>query len=259
MKGMILAAGKGTRLMPLTEKIPKALLTVQNKTLLEYAINYLKHYGVDEIIINVHHFAYQMIRFLEEHNNFGIRIEISDESDCLMDTGGGLKKASWFFDDDKPFVLMAVDIITDLDLSMMHDFHKKRDPLVSLAVKNRPSTRNLLFNADFQLCGWRSNVTGETRFVEGFNTYDHSIAFSGIHILHPEVFDLISETGPFPIIDLYLRLAQTKKITGFEHDNSTWMEFGRIENLKSIEQSDEFQKITDQFNKKTFSGNNLSN
>ena len=242
MKGMILAAGKGTRLRPLTDKIPKALLTIQDKSLLEYAINYLKHFGVNELIINVHHFADQIIDYLKEHDNFGIHIEISDERDELMDTGGGLKKASRFFNDDQPFVLMAVDIITNLDLLGMYYRHIKSNSLVTLAVKSRKSTRNLLFNNDFQLCGWRSNVTGETRYVNGFEAYTHSIAFSGIHIIHPDIFGYMTEHGPFSIIDLYLRLAETQKISGFEHDNSVWMEFGRVNNIKAAEQSDEFQK-----------------
>jgi len=243
MKGMILAAGKGTRLRPLTDKIPKALLKVQNKTLLEYSISYLKHYGVNNIIINVHHFADQIINYLKENRNFGIDITISDERDLLMDTGGGLKKASWFFNDNQPFVLMAVDIITDLNLNRIIDHHKKSGSLVSLAVKDRESTRNLLFNDDFRLCGWRSNVTGETKFVGGYGKYSHSIAFSGIHIISPEIFEHIEEEGLFSIIDLYLQLAETQKITGFEHNHSIWMEFGRIHNLKAAEESDEFQKV----------------
>jgi NDP-sugar pyrophosphorylase family protein len=247
MRGMILAAGKGTRLRPFTDKIPKALLTIQNKSLLEYAIQYLKHFGVDELIINVHHFADQIISFLEEHDNFGIHIEISDERDELMDTGGGLKKASWFFNDGQPFVLMAVDIITDLDLMKMYHHHNKRGSLVSLAVKSRKSTRNLLFDNDFQLCGWRSNVTGETRFVDGYTNFANSIAFSGIHIIHPDIFRYITEAGPFSIIDLYLQLAGTQKIIGFTHDNSVWMEFGRIKNLKAAEQSNEFRKVINYF------------
>ncbi len=243
MKAMILAAGEGTRLKPLTDNIPKALLEIKGKPLLEHTINYLKHFGVDEIIINVHHFAEQIIDWLKSKKNFNIRIEISDETDMLLDTGGGLKKASWFFDDDSPFLLTTVDVITNLNLEKLYEFHIKSGALVTLAVKNRPSTREFLFDKDYSLCGWKSNITGERNILVKEDNVKHSIAFSTIHVISPAIFELITEEGPFPVTGLYLRLAKEQIIKGFVHDESFWMEFGRIENIEKAEKSEELEKV----------------
>jgi NDP-sugar pyrophosphorylase family protein len=237
MKAMILAAGEGTRLKPLTDKKPKALVEVKGKPLLEHTVNYLMHYGVNEIIINVHHLAGQIINFLESRKNFNIRIEISDETDKLLDTGGGLKKASWFFDDNSPFILATVDVITDLNLYKLFEFHKKSGALVTLAVKKRPSTREFLFDKDYNLCGWKSNLTGEVKMLAERDIIKHSIAFSGYHLINPSIFSLITEENAFPVTDLYLRLVKDHIIKGFAHDESFWMEFGRIENIEKAEKS----------------------
>jgi len=240
---MILAAGEGTRLKPLTDKIPKALLEVKGKPLLEHTINYLMHYGVDEIVINVHHFAEQIIAYLESKKNFNIRIEISDETDKLLDTGGGLKKASWFFNDKSSFILATVDIITNLNLNKLYEFHVKSGALVTLAVKKRPSTREFLFDKDYCLCGWKSNITGEKKLLVSKDVIKHSIAFSGYHVINPSIFELITEEDSFPITDLYLRLAREQIIKGFSHDESFWMEFGRIDNIEKAEKSGTLGKV----------------
>ena len=164
MKAMILAAGIGSRLRPLTDNRPKCLLEVQSLTLLEHTIRYLIYHGVDAIIINVHHLAGQVISFLNDHDHFGIDIRISDEQDALLDTGGGLRKAGWFFADGQPFFLTASDVITGLNLREMYAFHNERKALATLAVKDRPTTRNLLFDNEDRLCGWLNNQTGETRW-----------------------------------------------------------------------------------------------
>jgi NDP-sugar pyrophosphorylase family protein len=237
MKAMILAAGEGTRLKPLTDRIPKALVEVKGKPLLEHKINYLRHFGVDEIIINVHHFAEQIIAYLKNKNNFNIRIEISDETDKLLDTGGGLKKASWFFNDKSSFFLTTVDVITNLDLNKLYKFHFKSGALATLAVKRRPSTREFLFDKDYCLCGWKNNITGEKILLVSKKEIKYSIAFSTYHVINPVIFKLITERDIFSMTDLYLRLAKEHTIKGFVHDESFWMEFGRIENIEKAEKS----------------------
>jgi MurNAc alpha-1-phosphate uridylyltransferase len=246
MKAMILAAGKGTRLLPLTDTRPKALLEVQGVSLLEHTIRYLKYFGVDEIVINVHHYASQITAFLEKNCHFGIRIEISDEQDELLDTGGGLYKARGFFDDGKPFILSTSDVITNLNLQEMYRFHQERDPLVTLAVKHRESSREFLFDDDYRLCGWKNNLSGETRMT-GKIRESKKIAFSAIHVISPRIFDKITERGSFSIVDVYLRLAADHTLLGFEHDRSMWYEFGRIENLERLNTLPEIRSMYKQF------------
>jgi NDP-sugar pyrophosphorylase family protein len=246
MKAMILAAGIGTRLRPVTLEKPKCLVEVQGISLLEHTIRYLKYFGVKEIVINVHHFADQIEQFIRDKNNFGIQIALSDEREALLDTGGGLLKAQWFFGDKKPFFLIASDVITDLDLGAVYKFHLDHGPLVTLAVKHRPSSREFLFDPTHRLCGWHNNVTGETRWVNQIPN-PLKIAFSTIHVIDPGLFDLVTETGAFSLIDLYLRLAGKHVILGFEHNETDWFEFGRIENLESLNQSPEIKTIFRRF------------
>jgi MurNAc alpha-1-phosphate uridylyltransferase len=243
MKAMILAAGEGTRLKPLTDKMPKALVEVNGKTLLEHTINFFKHFDVDEIIINVHHRSGQIIDYLRHNNNFNIRIEISDETDKLLDTGGGLKKASWFFNDKFPFFLATVDVITNLNLTGLYKYHCDSNALVTLAVKSRPSTREFLFDEKNCLCGWKNNITGEKILLSGEEYIRHSLAFSGYHVINPSIFDMISEEGSFPVTDLYLRLAKNNIINCYIHNDSHWLEFGRIENTRKAEESAVLRQI----------------
>lgn len=246
MKAMILAAGIGTRLLPLTENKPKALIEVQGIALLEHTIRYLKHFGVDRIVINIHHHASQIIDFIKQKNSFGITIEFSDELNELLDTGGGLFHARWFFDDGQPFVLTSSDVITNLNLNEMYLHHQQTSSLATLAVKHRKSSRDFLFDTDYRLCGWQNNVTGEVRMVR--EVYEPlRIAFSTIHVLNPSIFDCITEQGRFSIIDAYLRLAPFHNITGFEHDDSLWYECGRLENLEILNQTPEIRSIYHQF------------
>jgi len=248
MKAMILAAGEGTRLKPLTNKIPKALIEVNGKPLLEHTIRYLLYYGVDEIIINVHHLADQIIEYIKLKNYFNIRIEFSDEKDKLLGTGGGLKKASWFFNDSKSFFLATADIITNHDLNKLYSMHVQSDALVTLALKSRQSTRELLLNDDYHLCGWKSNVTGERKLVNDDADIKYSIAFSGYHVINPSIFNKISEEGSFSIIDLYLKLANENVINGFIQNDSFWIEFGRIGNFKAAGRSKKLKKIISKYN-----------
>jgi NDP-sugar pyrophosphorylase family protein len=246
MKAMILAAGIGSRLRPLTDSKPKCLLEVQGVTLLEHTIRYLIFHGVEGIIINVHHLADQVISFLQEHDHFGIDIRISDERDGLLDTGGGLLKAGWFFDDGQPFFLTASDVITGLDLGEMYRFHLDRKPLATLAVKDRPTTRNLLIDNESRMCGWLNNQTGETRWAIPTDNV-RNLAFSTIHVIEPRLLALITEKGAFSMIDVYLRLAADYPVLGYDHSGTPWFEFGRIENLGKLNESAEIRALFNRY------------
>jgi len=250
MKAMILAAGLGTRLRPLTDSRPKALVELNGRTLLEITLTLLQTFGVTEAIINVHHHAQMVVDYLHSKNNFGMRLEISREDDQLLDTGGGLKKASWFFLEDanrcdEPFFLHNVDVISSIDLAAMLQFHKENRALATLAVQSRPSSRQLLFNDQLQLSGRateaHSPLTTHHSFtpsIEGPLPQSQNpspllpLAFSGIHVISPRLLPQLTETGPFSIIDSYLRLsAQGQKILAFRHDNSYWRDLGKPADL----------------------------
>ena len=249
MKAMILAAGKGTRMLPLTETKPKALIEVQGVSLLEHTIRYLKYFQVDDIIINIHHHAQQIVDYIKKKDYFGINITFSDESNELLDTGGGLYKARWFFDDQKPFILTSSDVITDLDIEKFYRSHLKKAPLVSLAVKHRKSSRDFLFDRKFQLCGWHNKTTNETRLIK-IPDGQIKMAFSTIHVIDPSIFELITERGCFSIIDVYLRLAGLSyPILGFAHDQSVWYECGRIDNLNRLNLTPEIETIYKKYHK----------
>jgi NDP-sugar pyrophosphorylase family protein len=242
MKAMILAAGRGTRMLPLTENTPKPLIEVQGVPLLQHTIQYLKFYGVTEIIINVHHFPEQIIDFVKKNGHFGIRIEFSFESDTLLDTGGGLYKARHFFNDNKPFILTSSDVITDLNLSELYEFHKQNNPIATLAVKHRNSSRDFIFDENHRLCGWHNNMTGETRLIRSVEKQIR-IGFSTIHMINPVLFGLMTERDSFSIVDVYLRLAPEYPILGFEHNMSAWFECGRIENLEALNRNPEIDSL----------------
>ncbi len=246
MKAMILAAGKGTRLQPLTNTRPKALIGTRDTPMLEHQIRYLNHFGVKEIIINVHHFADQIIDFVRK-KKFGCRIEFSDERGKLLNTGGGLKRASWFFDNNEPFILTGVDIYTDLDLNSLILFHKRHKPLVTLAVKKRKSSRDLLLDPDMRLCGWINNLTGEVRMACDTEQPLSPWGFSVIHIIEPSIFSLISETGAFSIMSVYLRMAERHNILGYPHNDDEWIELGRLENLNDKQMIRRVSNITRHF------------
>ncbi len=229
---MILAAGLGTRLWPFTEKMPKALLPLNDKPLLFHIIQKLKQIGVRDIIINVFHHADQIINYLKENNNFGITIKIAWEEE-LLDTGGGLKNVSYFFDDNQPFLLHNVDVISSIDLTAMLNHHIDQQNLVTLAVKKRKTSRYLLFDSQEELVGWKSVATKETQLSRKFQGIPEELSFLGIHILSPEIFDYFSETGAFSIIKAYLRLsADQKQIGAFRCDSKEWFDLGRKENIE---------------------------
>jgi NDP-sugar pyrophosphorylase family protein len=235
MRAMILAAGLGTRLKPFTDKHPKALVEINGKTILQRNIEYLSNYGIKKIIVNVHHFADQIIEYLNTNNGFGSEVLISDETDEVLETGGGLKKAAWFLSENKdPFVMINVDILTDMNLNEMIRFHHQTNPIATLAVTSRNTSRYFLFDGNNHLCGWENIKSGEQRISKKSEQYVRK-AFSGIHIISPEIFSLIKFTGKFSMVDLYLELAKTHIITSFDHSNSKLIDVGKPDSVLKAE------------------------
>jgi N-acetyl-alpha-D-muramate 1-phosphate uridylyltransferase len=235
MKAMIFAAGLGTRLAPYTDSKPKALVEVGGKPLLEYLVINLKSQGITDIIINVHHYASQVIDFLKRKNNFDLNIAISNEEECLLDTGGGLVKASWFFADDKPFLVHNVDVFSDINFREMLCSHEKENVLASLAVSNRSTNRYFLFDGTQRLCGWENKITKEKRIVFQPESQFKELAFSGIHIISPEIFHLITQKGKFSITSTYLELASKYRIVAFQHDPNQWFDLGKPSQIEIAE------------------------
>jgi NDP-sugar pyrophosphorylase family protein len=205
---------------------------VNDITLLERSVMHLKKHGINSLIINVHHFAGQIIDFLSANDNFGLEIAISDESDLLLDTGGALKKAAWFFHDEEPFLVRNVDVISDLDISALENVHRKSGALATLVVRERETSRYLLFNKEMQLSGWENVKTQEARITRPDNGNLSRLAFSGIQVLNLGIFPLITESGRFSLIELYLRLSSDHTIMAFADKESTWQDAGKFEDLK---------------------------
>lgn len=230
MKAMIFAAGLGTRLRPLTNDRPKAMVKINEMPLLEIVIRRLRYYGYRDIIINVHHYAKMIVDFLASKQNFGIDITVSDETSMVLETGGGLKKASWFFQDE-PFLVHNVDILTDLNYHDLLAFHNDNQAIATLATRERSTSRYLLFDDKNVLSGWKNIKTGEVRMSKGQDNQMHSLAFSGIHIIDPKLFTHFKKTGKFSIIDTYLNVAKTETIVGFDHTNGIWLDVGKPDSL----------------------------
>lgn len=239
MKAMVLAAGLGTRLRPLTNDRPKALVTVGDRTLLQITLDRLRSIGVRDVIVNVHHFADLMIDYLKANDNFGLHIEISREEE-LLDTGGGLKKAAWFFLENngatrEPFILHNVDVISNIDLCRMVQFHTERNALATLAVQNRETSRYLLFDSDGQLCGRRAVRDGKVEMISQVSD-PQARAFSGFHVISPDLLTKMIEEGAFSIIPTYLRLAAAgEKITAFNADEYYWRDLGKPDSIAQAE------------------------
>jgi NDP-sugar pyrophosphorylase family protein len=252
MKAMILAAGLGTRLYPLTRNMPKALVPLNGTPLLEILILRLKQFGFHEIIINIHHLGQQIIDFLKSRDDFGIRISISDERDRLLDTGGAVKKAMPFLGDNEPFLVHNVDVITSLDLHALMTHHLQSGALVTLCVQERSSSRYFYFTADDLLCGWKSVGSGEEKGMTSGSVTLRQRAFSGIHVIGPGFFDKAFSPGCFPpeqdrfsIIDVYLCLAASEKVQGFDHSGTAWFDIGRFQQLKAAEAWINMERPTD--------------
>lgn len=229
MKAMIFAAGLGTRLRPLTDDRPKALVRVEGITLLEIAIRRLISFGCREVVVNVHHFAEQIMEFLLQQHHFGITIHVSDERGRLLDTGGGLKQAASYLA-DAPFLVHNVDILTNLNLAALYEQHLADDAIATLAVRRRSSSRYLLFDEQQLLCGWRNVRSGERRYCRPCET-SQDWAFSGIHVIDPAIFEWMPEPEAFSIIDLYLEIGDRYAIRAYPHDQDHWLDVGKPEAL----------------------------
>ena len=234
MRAMILAAGLGTRLRPLTNDRPKALVEINGKTLLEITLRRLAAFGIRDVIVNVHHFADKVIEFLRRNHNLGMRIEISRE-DELLDTGGGLKKAAWFFledaEKDQPFLLHNVDVISTIDFGHMLRSHHETQALATLAVQQRTTSRYLLFDEQNQMCG-RRMVKSQTEERVRPSQITHEYAFSGIHVISLRMLSMMTEEGAFSIITSYLRMAsQGENISAFRADEYYWRDLGTPESV----------------------------
>lgn len=242
MRAMILAAGLGTRFKPWTDRHPKALALINGKSLLQRNIEYLKRFGIDEVIVNVHHFAEQIVETISNYRGWGSRIVISDETNAVLETGGGLRKAAPLLGDE-PFVVMNVDILTDLDLSLMIAAHKQLMQLATISTNIRETSRYFLFDHLDNLCGWKNIKTGEEKIAR--TTADKTMrAFSGIHVIDPRIFSLIAESGDsrmtaenakFSMVDLYLSLACDEIIKSFDHSSGKLIDVGKPEAIAAAE------------------------
>lgn len=229
MKAMLFAAGLGTRLKPFTDHHPKALAEVNGKTLLEHNIRYLQRFGIEDVVVNVHHFGDQIIEVIEENSGFGSWVTISDERDEVLETGGGLKKAAEHFKDEESFLVMNVDVLTNLDLNKLIEEHNRNLAFATLAVMDRETSRKLLFDQQMILCGWENKETGKQRIVRP--TSFRSMAFSGIQILTPQILDMPFE-GKFSMIDVYLHFAEEYLIKGFDHTGNVFIDVGKPDSLE---------------------------
>ena len=236
LKAMILAAGLGSRLKPWTDYHPKALAVVNGKSLLQLNIEYLQRYGIQEIVVNVHHFADQIIDVIEKNDGWGSRIIISDEKEEVLETGGGFLKAAPLFYDANPIVLMNVDILTDMNLQSMISYHQEKKPLATLATTNREASRYFLFDKGNNLCGWRNVKTGEERPPNSIIKEEKiARAFSGIHIVESRILSLIKQRGKFSIVDVYLDLMQEEIIKSFDHSENRFIDVGKPGSIAKAE------------------------
>lgn len=233
MKALIFAAGKGTRLKPFTNHHPKALAMVNEVPLLERNIRFLQSFGINDFVINIHHFGDQIVNFLKKRDNFGAKVEISDERNELLETGGGLVFARKFLDFQEDFLIMNADILTDMNVAKFVKYHQEKKDFATLAVSDRNSSRKLLFNPEMILRGWLNVQTGEQRLAE-FNKGFKALAFSGIHCINPEIFNKIKRTGKFSIMEEYLDLMHSEQIHGYEHQGIL-IDVGRPESVLEAE------------------------
>jgi NDP-sugar pyrophosphorylase family protein len=233
LQGMIFAAGLGTRFKPWTDKHPKALAIVNGKSLLQRNVEYLQQYGITNVVVNVHHFADQIISAIEKNKGWGSAITISDETDMVLETGGGIKKAAPLFTADN-IVVINVDILTDLDLGKLIAFHQQQQPLSTIAITNRTTSRYFLFDENNTLCGWRNTKTGEERIARQATT-NTPMAFSGIHVISKKLLSFIQREGKFSIVDTYLELATTHTIKGYDHSGSRFIDVGKPDSVAAAE------------------------
>ena len=231
---MILAAGLGTRLKPFTDKHPKALAMVNGKSLLQRNIEYLQKIGITEVLVNVHHFASQIIDAVTKSNGWGSTVTISDETDAVLETGGGLKKAAWYFKNETSFLLINADILTNLELDALVAQHTNTGALATLAVSDRNSSRYFLFDEAGKLSGWKNQNTGEYKPVhlnDSNTEYLEAKAFSGIQVIDTKLLSLMQRKGKFSMVDVYLDLCATHTILAYDHTGATLLDVGKPESL----------------------------
>jgi NDP-sugar pyrophosphorylase family protein len=237
MKAMIFAAGLGTRFKPWTDKHPKALALVNGKSLLQRNVEYLQQYGIYDVVLNVHHFAEQLKQAVADSGGWGSRIEISDETDEVLETGGGLMKARHLLEGDEPFFTINADILTNLNLHDLLQFHQKQEALISFGVTDRLSSRNLLFDNSMQLVGWKNNATGAIRMARP--QYEEAAliakAYSCVVVFEPSVFKLNTREGKFSLIDLYLDLAASHPVFGYDHSGDLLVDVGKPDSVAMAE------------------------
>ncbi len=237
MKAFILAAGVGSRLKALTYDKPKALVKFNNKTMLELLLDKLKSQGINNIVINIHHKGEMIIDYLKANNNFGLDIQISDERDELMNTGGALLKARNLLQGREPVLIHNVDIISATNIDNLYGYHSCKKSMATLCVKERETSRYLMFDSDLQLKGWQNKKTGEQRFVNSVHKINYTLAYSGIYIIEPGFVDLIKQTGSFSIIESWLDIATNNRITGYIDPGEYWFDLGtkdRIDNAQNF-------------------------
>ncbi len=232
-RAIILAAGLGSRLGALTVHKPKALVEWEGRALIDHVILKLKNSGFTDIIINVHHHAEMIMEHVENKDHFGIHIEFSHEKDELLDTGGGIANAAWFFD-ERPFLVYNVDILSNIDLTGLMKAHRESGSIATMAVKQRLTTRSLLMNGAGFLKGWKDMRSGEMILVDGSDTGLTPIAFSAIHVMDPRMFKLFPSEKRFPIMPFYLELARKEAIFMYRHDQDEWMDLGKLEAYSNL-------------------------
>lgn len=236
---MIFAAGLGTRLKPLTNTMPKALVPILGKPLLEHVIEKLKHAGFDEIIINIHHFGEQIIEFVQSKGSFGIKIEFSDEREKLLDTGGAIKKAGWFFEDGEPILIHNVDILSNVDIAKLYSQHNDSKAMATVVVSSRDTSRYLLFDEHDNLKGWINEKTGETKSpLEYFDSSIYNkLAFSGIHVISANVLkEMEAFPDKFSIIYFYLSICNRANIQAFLSKENSMIDVGKLDSLRKAEE-----------------------
>jgi NDP-sugar pyrophosphorylase family protein len=234
MKAMIFSAGLGTRFKPWTDSHPKALAIVNGKSLLQRNVEYLKQYGITNVVVNVHHFANQMMDAIKENNGWGSSIIISDETNEVLETGGGLLKARPLLENNEPFFTLNADFLTDLNLNSLLEFHRQKKALISFGITNRISSRNFLFDEDNRLCGWTNTNTGEERIAVAKPNLK-PMAYSCVVVFEPSVFRLIPQRGKFSLVDTYLSLAANYPIYGYNHTGDKLIDVGKPESVAAAE------------------------
>ena len=235
MKAMIFAAGLGTRFKPWTDKHPKALALVNGKSLLQRNVEYLQQYNITDVVVNVHHFSDQVIDAIKKNNGWGSHISISDETDEVLETGGGLLKAKNLLQNEEPFITLNADFLTNLNINSLLAFHKNKQALISFGITNRKTSRNFLFDEDDRLCGWRNNATGQEKITVPKNNLKE-MAYSCVVVFNPQIFQLIPQRGKFSLVDTYLSLAADHPIYGFDHTGDKLVDVGKPESVAMAEQ-----------------------